>query len=512
MQRNNCAKKLCKNLIIINYLMLEKEKTTEMSKPMNREINSLFEDWLLNPKEAPDIEAKCWLDMNDIESRGAIAKALIALENHGGGYLVIGFSEDASGVLSPDPNRPTNLSAFGTDEINAIINKYAEPTFHVHVTFQKNPDSGDEFPVIRAPGTSKVPVRSDSETPGGTIKNKVYYIRRPGPKSEAPLDGLEWDALIRRSVLNQRSEIIDILRSFYGNEWDALMRRSVLNQRSEIMDTLSSFIPAAAPGNLKAIVDEREVLNQFTRDSFARWTSINDSLKDDHLAKIKLGYFSFSCQVIGKSKGLTTWEILSSVEGLRRYTGWPIFVALHRPESKPYLIDGALEASLVNIQRPSPAHADFWRIHPDGLFYLLRGYQEDCLETLSGSRTVRPPGTGIDLTIPTWRVAEFLLRSDELARSMFEDGFTMLVRCEWTGLKERELFMFNPRRMIFDGHRCKAPSVTTEQKLTQDVIENLLPEAVKRLVNPLYEHFALFQPPNKFFEEEITLMRTGQMG
>jgi len=452
---------------------------------MNREINSLFEDWLISPMESLDIEAKCWLDMNDIESKGTIAKALIALENHGGGYLVIGFSEDASGVLSPDPNRPPNLSAFGTDEINAIIKKYAEPAFHAHVTFQKNPDSGDEFPVIRSPGTSKVPVRSCSETPNGTLKNKVYYIRRPGPSSEAPLDGSEWDALIRRSVLNQRSEIIDILRS---------------------------FIPAAAPGNLQAIVDEREVLNQFSRDSFARWTSINESLKDDHLAKIKLGYFSFSCQVVGKSKGLNTGEILSSVEGLRRYTGWPIFVALHQPESKPYLIDGALEASLVNIQRPNPAHADFWRIHPDGLFYLLRGYQEDCLETLSESRKVRPPGTGIDLTIPTWRVAEFLLRSEELARSMFDDGFTMLVRCEWTGLKERELFMFNPRRMLFDGHRCKAPSVTTEQKLTQDVIENLLPEAVKRLVSPLYEHFDLFQPPHMFFDEEITLMRTGQMG
>lgn len=452
---------------------------------MNREINSLFEDWLISPMESLDIEAKCWLDMNDIESRGTIAKALIALENHGGGYLVIGFSEDASGVLSPDPNRPPNLTAFGTDEINAIIKKYAEPAFHAHVSFQKNPDSGDDFPVIRSPGTSKVPVRSCSETPNGTLKNKVYYIRRPGPSSEAPLDGSEWDALIRRSVLNQRSEIIDILRS---------------------------FIPAAAPGNLQAIVDEREVLNQFSRDSFARWTSINESLKDDHLAKIKLGYFSFSCQVMGKSKGLNTGGILSTVEGLRRYTGWPIFVALHQPESKPYLIDGALEASLVNIQRPNPAHADFWRIHPDGLFYLLRGYQEDCLETLSESRKVRPPGTGIDITIPTWRVAEFLLRSEELARSMFDDGFTMLVRCEWTGLKERELFMFNPRRMLFDGHRCKAPSVTTEQKLTQDVIENLLPEAVKRLVSPLYEHFDLFQPPHMFFDEEITLMRTGQMG
>jgi len=69
-------------------------------------------------------------------------------------------------------------------------------------------------------------------------------VRRPGPASEAPLDGHEWDALIRRCVMNQRGEIVEILRS---------------------------FIPTPAQGNLAAIVDEGEALNQFSSDSFARW-------------------------------------------------------------------------------------------------------------------------------------------------------------------------------------------------------------------------------------------------
>jgi hypothetical protein len=60
---------------------------------------------------------------------------LIAVENHGGGCLVIGFSEEDTKVLSPNQSRPENLSAFGTDKINAIIKKYAEPPFHAHVTF-----------------------------------------------------------------------------------------------------------------------------------------------------------------------------------------------------------------------------------------------------------------------------------------------------------------------------------------------------------------------------------------
>lgn len=451
-----------------------------MPAPLNRDINSRFEDWLISPTEALDFEVKGWLDMGDPEARGLIAKALIALENHGGGFLLIGFTED-QGRLIPDPQRPASLEQFGTDEINAIIRKCAEPLFHAHVTFQKHPETGEEFPLVRVTGASRVPVRSASATPNGTLKHNIYYTRRPGPASEAPMDGSEWDALIRRCVLNQRAEIVDILRS---------------------------FVPAVAPGNLEALVDERASLNQFVTDSFGRWSAINNALQEDDPSKIKHGWYSFSCQIIGHSRNLQPAEILDALERLRKYTGWPAFVTLHQPENKPYLRDGTIEASLTKLKHPSPAHADFWRIHPDGYFYLLRGYQEDDLAELGGARA---PGTGLDLTLPVWRVAEFLLRAEELARAMFEDGFSMLVRCEWAGLQGRELFAFNPRRVLFGGHHCAEEAVVTEDKFTQQMVTDLLPDAVKRLTEPLYQHFDFFQPPRQLYEEEIDRMRKGQM-
>lgn len=454
-----------------------------MTAPLNRDINSRFEDWLISPTETLDFEVKGWLDLSDAEARGTVAKALIALENHGGGFLLIGFAEDQE-RLTPDPRRPASLAQYGTDEINAIIKKCAEPSFHAHATFQKHPETGEEFPLIRVTGASKVPVRSCSATPNGTLKQNVYYIRRPGPASEAPMDGAEWDALIRRCVLNQRGEIVEILRS---------------------------FVPAVAPGNLQALMDERAGLNQFVSDSFGRWFAINNALPAEDPSKIKHGWFSFACQIEGQTKDLPPKAILASMEQLRKYTGWPIFVVLHQPENKPYLKDGAIEASLTKLKQPSPAHADFWRIHPDGYFYLLRGYQEDSLEILAENRKARAPGTRLDLTLPAWRVAEFLLRSEELARAMFEDGFTMLVRCEWSGLQGRELFVFNPRRMLFDEHRCAAESVVTEDKLSQGAINDLLPDAVKRLTEDLYQHFDFYQPPEKFFDEEIDLMKRGRM-
>lgn len=449
---------------------------------LNRDINSRFEDWLISPSETLDFEVKAWLDLGDAEARGTVAKAMIALENHGGGFLLIGFTEN-HGRLCPDPNRPAGLRQYQTDEINAIIMKCAEPSFHAHVTFQKHPETDEEFPLIQVAGASKVPVRSRSATPKGSLKENVYYVRRPGPASEAPRDGTEWDALIRRCVLNQRTEIIDLLRS---------------------------FIPPVAPGNLQTIVDERAALKQFVNDSFARWSSINNSLTNEDPSKIKCGWFSFACQIVGRPKNLTPTQILQSVEQLRRYTGWPIFVALSQPESKPYLKDGAIEASLTKLKQPSPAHADFWRIRPDGYFYVLRGYQEDDLATLAGAKGSRAAGTGLDLTIPVWRVAEFLLRSEELGRAMYDDGFSMLVRCEWTGLQGRELFIFNPRRMLFDGHRCTSNEVVTEGSFSQGAISDMLPEVVNRLTADLYQHFDFFQPPERFFDEEIALMKSGR--
>lgn len=296
-----------------------------------------------------------------------------------------------------------------------------------------------------------------------------------------------------------------------GTEWDALIRRCVLNQRSDIIDLLRSFIPSVAPGNLQTLVDERAALNQFVSDSFGRWSAINNSLPNEDSSKIKHGWFSFSCQIVGQSKGLTAPQILQSVERLRKYTGWPIFVSLHQPENKPYLKDGAIEASLTRLKQPSPAHADFWRIHPEGYFYVLRGYQEDDLQTLAETRKARAPGTGLDLTLPVWRVAEFLLRSEELGRAMFEDGFSLLVRCEWSGLAGRELFMFNLRRMLSDGHQCAADDVVTEGSFPQAAITDVLPDVVKHLTADLYQHFDFFQPPEKFFDEEIALMKSGRM-
>ena len=447
---------------------------------LNQDINSRFNDWLLNPTEALDFEVKRWLDpKNNIEDRGSIVKAVIALENHGGGFLLIGYKENDVKQLVPDENRPENLEDFSTDAINGYLRNYAEPVFHVDVSIQSHPESGEIFPLVRVHGISSVPVRTAKNTPNGKLANNTYYIRRPGPASQAPVYGYEWDKLIERCVLKQRAEIIETLKSF---------------------NLISDLNPD---------VSESQGLKSFRDESFAKWQKLNNDLPNGDPAKIEYGTFSFACQIIGESKNLDSVDILRNIEGLRRYTGWPILVVLHQPESKPYIDNGVIEASLMKINHPNPAHADFWRVSPDGYVYLLRGYQEDSLEALSQAPKQREPGTGLDLTIPVWRLAEFLLRVEELARAMYEPSFSISISCEWSGLKNRELFVFNSHRLLFDGHRCKTDKVITEGLYTQEMIVELLPDVVKNLIKPLYQHFDFFTPPDNLYEQEITKMRTG---
>lgn len=444
----------------------------------NQDINSRFNDWLLHPAETLDFEVKRWLDMTDAESHGTIAKALIALENNGGGFLLIGYMEDGTGNLIPDPSRPISLEPYNTDSINAIIKKRAEPAFHVEVRFQTHPHTAEQYPLVIVPGASKVPVRSDSATPNGTLKQNTYYIRASGPESRAPNSASEWDALIRRAIQKQREEIVSLIRT-------------ILPTSLEVADHNSS--------------DEKEILHSFVQECTEKWSKLNNELADDSLAKIKLGYFSFAARVVGKNRNITLHQIIHLNESSRRYTGWPVFVTIHDPKVKPQPVDGRVEAWLAHVNYPDVGMADFWIIDPKGNFFLLRGYQEDSngIDFKFGKS-----GISFELTLPVWRVGEFLLRISDLADVMFEDEYEVFVECTWTGIAGRSLFSHNHRRMIFDRKTSQTDTVTTTGKFSQQQLKDLLPDVVKSLTHPLYAHFDFFEPPNSFYMEEIGEMKS----
>ena len=53
-----------------------------------RELQPLISE----PREDLSVEYKSWLDLTRKEHKATLAKVAIALTNHGGGFIVIGFA------------------------------------------------------------------------------------------------------------------------------------------------------------------------------------------------------------------------------------------------------------------------------------------------------------------------------------------------------------------------------------------------------------------------------------
>ncbi len=156
-------------------------------------------DILSNPSEELDVEYKDWLDLSGNRHKAKLAKAMLALHNHGGGRIVLGFREVAH-VPAPNPqdSPESPREKYSQDIVNGVVDGYCDPSFHVSVEFQRD-HAGDEYPVVVVPGAQRVPAMSRRGGPDGReLQAKRVYIRRAGPKSEEPQSSFEWQQLVDR--------------------------------------------------------------------------------------------------------------------------------------------------------------------------------------------------------------------------------------------------------------------------------------------------------------------------
>jgi hypothetical protein len=112
------------------------------------ELSNLLE----NPNETLSAEYKGWLDLAAPDDVATLAKAAIAMANHGGGVIILGMREQAGdGALMSMP-RPGTISRYNPDDVNAAVNRYAEPEFHCDLAFHKHRESKVEHAFVLVPG------------------------------------------------------------------------------------------------------------------------------------------------------------------------------------------------------------------------------------------------------------------------------------------------------------------------------------------------------------------------
>jgi hypothetical protein len=183
---------------------------------------------------------------------------------------------------------------------------------------------------------------------------------------------------------------------------------------------------------------------------------------------------------------------------------------IHR-EINPYPYDGVVErwfAAMPQIDPLYPDHSDFWRASPEGMAFLLRGYEVD------SDPSVVEPGTRFDLALPVWRVGECLLHAERLANALTDQPISVLIRFSWEGLAGRMLDALTRRQWrsfpfnILE--RSHQDSVTSEMLVPSNRIGENLPEIVQTLTKPLYEAFDFFSLPPEMIREELAAMRSGK--
>lgn len=444
-------------------------------------MNDELQELLRNPREDMDIELKQWMDPTEPAVKAKLAKELIALRNHGGGYLVIGFKDTHPAVS--DPARPANLEQFDTDTFNNIIKKYAEPTFHCASYVVAHPVTGETYPVVVVPGGAKVPVRCKADSPDGgkSIKIDTYYIRRPGPESNSPQTAAEWDAFLEKCLLNRKEELFLKLTTLFG--------------AGRLGITGLSEAEPAHPFT---------ALRKFRDDAVARLEELQSTkLNPGDPARFEQGRYVLSARIVGDLKQVSLSEMRELLNSIKRYTGWSPMYVFSRPELAPYVMgDDLIECWLAKDEARDTAHADFWRVSAGGLVTLIRGYSEDSPD-VAGKSGAPEVGKGIELTLPPWRIAEFALRVKELGEGICTGPFRLQLIVQWEGIEGRKLFSFRQQRSIFEEYVAHEPKFLAEAEFSAEELDAALPSAVAKVATPLLRRFSFFEPPQGFYDEEI---------
>ena len=436
-----------------------------------------LQPFITEPREDLDAEYKDWLDLTGNEHKATLAKAAIALANHGGGRIVIGFAEQGQALVSGP--RPEEIPEITQDSVNAAIRRYAEPRFHCEVYNVLHPDTGVSHPVVIVPGTLTVPVMSKNQCQGVIALNRCY-IRKPGPESEEPRTSEEWRNLFNRCVRANRDEMLESIRSIMTG------RVEMQASKPSVLDDLQDYSTAAHD----------------------RWKELVESAPDESPVKFPHGYYEMAFSLVDATP-VNDFDELQNRLGIARQiklSGWTPFLDIKGSGGGPGPYGDFVEAWLGQPyhRRTSgdPHVCDFWRASLEGKLYMIRGYAED------GQNNA--PGRAFYIPLPIMLIGEGLLFASRFAET-FEEVDQIALHCRFTGLKGRVLDTGQHFERLLSGtYPCSKDEVILTGQITQQQIQDNLAEVLHPLLQRLYEQFNFFKLPFDVVAQELHQMRSNR--
>lgn len=195
-----------------------------------------------------------------------------------------------------------------------------------------------------------------------------------------------------------------------------------------------------------------------------------------------------------------------------RYLSWPAFGDSRNAADstrRPYVMMQGWECLFVAGPPRTSHHLDFWRIEPDGNFYLRRGLKDD----LSSASRAPAPQTALDFAVVIAQLTEAIAVMTDFARALVaqEDQRIIGIAVRWHGLAGRELASWvYPEREICPGQRCRQNGLlsSTEVPLTPLRTQSVL-EPVVSLAGTLFNLFDGFELERSVYEDIVRKTLTG---
>ena len=428
------------------------------------------------PSERLNIEVKPWLDPSKDWGEEKIAKALLALRNQNGGFLVIGFKDDD---MSPAPAiKGLDIrSAFHIDRIQWIVSRYASSSVPVAIHFPIR--DGLEHPVIQVESGIRTPVYCKQEL--NAKGKKIFsfgdiYVRT-----------LSSNGIASSSKIQKHEDLENLMqRCFENREADhvaflAKVIRSV--SKADAAKFLSLISEIQEPSKSEPAEDELKLLNYGI-------SRLDEAAQERELDLSDIAFLEGALKIVGPLKQFSlTHEFLNFLHSANpSLTGWPIWLisqSFTDTKTHPYPYDGTWEQFVQAVGYGY--HLDFMVFSPNGQFYFARALEDD----IQKSNSPGAPRT-VDPLIQLARVAETLAVGKAFASVLGEnpEELKLSFAFRWTGLKDRRLYAWSsPGFDIFSATSSRQAGAISFVELSATATEQEIIEKTTEAIKPLTSAF-----------------------
>lgn len=443
------------------------------------------------PVEGLQVELKTWIDPRTEDGIAKLVKAIFAIRNRNGGFLLIGFN-NVTRLPDAYPLDEPVETLYHIDALQGMVSRYVSPAFEVGINFADR--DGQNHPVISIPEGVQVPavVKRDLIGQGGKklLANGDLYFRTlnsNGTASSACILPTDYADLLNVCFENREADIGRFLRRHLAGMGSSAALMSALgiesddgtlrNRAFEIVDSGSAAAEAAIAGR----------------------TTAEQQARIENALTMHVG-LAFEP---ARPDEIPTKAFLNKIESSNpNFTGWPVWLVsqgFSEVQDRPYVKNNMWEALIVDLDGGWSEHLEFLRYDPRGEFYLRRVMQDDLTDKVL-------PGTALDVILMIYRVAEVLAVGTNLGRTMgWEEQSDAGFAFRWTGLEGRAL---RPWVNAFgsagrSGSKSHSISVDAYVAVPLETPATALAPYVGTVLAPLFSTFDGYQASAELIEESV---------